>query len=68
MLEDSDELELYALTERIQFEVVLIDSIIEDKSLIDNQDIRAIQDSTNVDNKNNNYLPAGKYWIGTLAM
>ena len=65
--EDSDELELYALTERIQFEVVLIDSIIEDKSLIDNQDIRAIEDSMYVDNKNNNYLPAGKYWIGDLS-
>ncbi len=65
--DDADELEIYALTERIQFEVVLKNSTEEYSSYKDSQEIRAIDETIISDSETNNYLPPGKYWIGDLS-
>jgi len=64
---DVDDLELYALTERINFEVVLIDSSDENLTGIHSQEFRAIEESIINNDEKNNYLPPGKYWIGDLS-
>ena len=64
---DVDDLELYALTERINFEVVLIDSSDEYLTGIHSQEFRAIEESFISNDEQDNYLPPGKYWIGDLS-
>ena len=65
--DNDDELEIFALTENIQFEVVFKNSKEANSSDINSQEFRPVEKLNNSINEKNNYLPPGKYWIGDLS-